>query len=280
MSVPSKGDQEAADARKVDQALELLMAGNHKKAERLLLEVTENTPDDYQVVEEDAEGFDIKFWDQASFMHYIAWMQAGHIPETSINWLPSAYPRAHYYLSFLYVKLKQYDSAWDHITIAEKLEPTKPAIQFEGAQILVHQKKLDEALARYRKVSDLGPFVSQRDLAVARRGEGFVLIEMQELDAAESAFKKSLEFEPNNEIAMGELQYIQHLRSGGEAARMESVASQSEIDMTKCIVCETHVEEGVVIQVKGIPLAICQTCHDKMLQETAAKEKKWWQFWK
>ncbi|ABC27512.1 protein containing tetratricopeptide repeats (TPR1, TPR2) [Hahella chejuensis KCTC 2396] len=48
--------------------------------------------------------------------------------------------------------------------------------------------------------------------AAALRGIGFILIEMERLDEAEEALQKSLIIEPDNDVAINELEYINELR--------------------------------------------------------------------
>jgi tetratricopeptide (TPR) repeat protein len=145
---------------------------------------------------------------------------------------------------------------------------------FEKAQALVHMGRHQDALQLYDQVTKIGPYVSGRDLAIARRGRGFVLIEMGDLDNAELAFKESLEIEPDNDIALHELQYIQHLREGGARTYAESVESSGP-DLSTCAVCEQAFEHGQVVSVRGIPVMICDRCHARL-----SKRKRWWQFWK
>jgi Flp pilus assembly protein TadD len=49
--------------------------------------------------------------------------------------------------------------------------------------------------------------------ATALRGIGVSLIELGELDRAETALRESLEVEPGNALAQNELLYISNLRS-------------------------------------------------------------------
>jgi tetratricopeptide (TPR) repeat protein len=46
------------------------------------------------------------------------------------------------------------------------------------------------------------------------RGRGFALTELNRLDEAEAAYNDSLKIDPNNPIALRELQYIAGLRAG------------------------------------------------------------------
>lgn len=265
-------DREAADAQTVNSAIEVLIRGDLDRAERLLLAVIANTPDDYSNVVTTGDGVSIKFWDQAAFLHYITWKKDQGQLNTNINWVENAYPRAHYYLGYICVKRKQYDRAIEFLDKGQKLEPTNPTFIIEKAQALVHSGRKGESLALYGDVSEVGPYVSARHLAIARRGQGFVLIEIEDLDGAEAAFKASLEIEPGNDVALNELQYIGHLRQGGSATVAEVVPTSGP-DLTRCFVCEQPFDQGVLVSVKGTPITICKKCNGQLT-------KKWWQFWK
>jgi tetratricopeptide (TPR) repeat protein len=263
MATVKTTDNEARDAEKVEEALKALVAGDVKSAEPLLLAVIANTPADYSHISEDDNGWlVIRFWDEHEFIHYVTWQRQEGI-ERGVRWIWNAYPRAHFYMGFLCVKTRQFERALEYLSRGQQLEPTNPKFNFEMAQALVHSGQREKALALYEAVKELGPHVSARDLAIAHRGRGFVLIEMKRLDEAEEALKSSLEFEPGNEIAMNELRYIEHLRRGGHATVAEAVPSQAP-SLSLCAVCGKEFTEGVVINVKGMPRSVCKTCKEEL----------------
>jgi tetratricopeptide (TPR) repeat protein len=265
---------ELKDAEKVDQALQSVAQGDLRTAESLLQQVVANTPSEYRNMEEDNDGVSIKLWDQPSFIHYVMWQKDHGEADRNITWIGNAYPRAHYYMGFLCLEQKRFDEAIDFLDRGQSLEPDNPRFVFEKAQVLVHFGRKDEALSLYESVTETGPYVSNHDLSLAHRGRGFLLIEMGDLDGAESAFKASLELDPGNEIANNELEYIGYLRSGGAAAHMETAVTSNAANIEECGVCGKKIEkEGIVVSVDGIPVSICRRCEGKIT-------KKWWQFWK
>jgi tetratricopeptide (TPR) repeat protein len=268
----STDDRESTDAATVNAAVDLLAAGDIVQAESLLGGVIANTPPTYTSQVEDGDAVAIKFWDEASFVHYVMWQKQQGGAVKAIRWIGNAYPRAHYYMGFIGVKKQDFDRAIAFLDKGHALEPTNPKFAFEKAQALVHSGRKHEALALYSSVTEIGPFVGARDLAIARRGRGFVLIELQDLDGAEAAFRASLELEPGNEIALNEVEYIRHLRQGGAASAIEAVPSVGR-DLSVCAACGSHFEDGVVIALNGVPVGICARCKRSLT-------KKWWQFWK
>jgi tetratricopeptide (TPR) repeat protein len=189
-----------------------------------------------------------------------------------VSWVLNAYPRAYFHLGFLCVQRRQFERALGYLERALALEPGNPQVICEMAQTLAHLGRWPGALALYEQIQEVGPHISSQDLAMAWRGRGFVLIEMEQLDEAEAAFHTSLELEPDNRLALGELEYIEHLRQGGDPVGAEAIATLGP-DATTCAVCHDKVRQGVVVSVDGTPLLICNPCHRKLT-------KRWWQFWK
>ncbi len=265
-------DFESADAQKIDLAVEAIANGELEKAEALLLNIIENTPAKYSNFEENDEGISIKFWDQTAFIHYVTWQKQQGLTNKNIQWINNVYPRAHYYMGYLCVKKKEFDRAIEFLDKGLNLEPTNPIFICEKAQASVLSGRKEEALALYQQVNEISPYVGAFDIAVALRGQGFVLIEMGNLDKAENAFKSSLEIEPDNEVALNELQYIAHLRQGGTQAFAETVPLKTP-NLSNCVVCGKEFDDGIVVSFNGMPVSVCKMCENKL-------SKKWWEFWK
>jgi tetratricopeptide (TPR) repeat protein len=131
------------------------------------------------------------------------------------------YPRLALYLGVHYVEVGRHDEAIRVLDAGLELSPipddllgdTVPELLSERGVALGRLKQWDEALASY----DKGLGIAQMEdsmRAALHRGRGFVLIELNRLDEAEAEYKTSLELAPGNEIAMGELAYIEKLRAG------------------------------------------------------------------
>lgn len=272
MASDSNENRELADVEQVKAAIEAIVAGRLDDADSLLLAVIANTPPKYSNSEDHGDTMSIKFWDLPAFVHYVTWHRDRGLLDKGINWIGNAYPRAHYHMGFLCVKRKQFDRAIEFLDKGQCLEPTNPRFVLEKAQALVLAGRKQESLALYDQIAEIGPHVSPHALAVARRGRGFVLIEMNDLKNAEAAFQASLEIEPNNEVALNELRYIKHLRQGGGATFTEVVASTGS-DLSRCAVCGKQLNKGVFRSLDGMLVSICQRCEGK-------RTKQWWQFWK
>lgn len=265
-------DVELDDSKLVDKALESIKHGDLAAAEAVLLDVVSRTPVQYQREYMQDGKRHIRFWDINEFTHYVNWTQKHNPPGVDIVWVNCVYPRAFYYLGFLNVKLQRFDKALDFLKLGQALDPINPNFKCEMGQALVGLRRLDEALACYDSVPAVNEDVTAHAFAMATRGRGFVLIEMEKLDEAERAFQASLELEPNNPVALNELEYIAQLREGGPRGASQTVES-GQAALTKCALCGQRYENGVLLEVQGVPVAICSSCHSK-------HAKKWWQFWK
>ncbi len=261
------------DAAKLEEAVKAIAESNFSKAHRLLEEIIANTPADYQHVKEGNDGgLTIQFWSQADFIHYVAWMQE-HPPVRGIVWEANIYPRAHHYMGFLFVKMSRFIEAITYLRKGLELEPTSPMIQFELAQALIRSGDAAGGLAIYESVKEPGFFVSRQMLAMGYRGRGFALIEMEKLDDAEAALKKSLEIEPGHPVAVHELEFIADLRENGGQVRTESVESQVDSPL-KCASCGKRMTSGKVANIDGVTVGMCDRCL------SGKAPKKWWQFWR
>lgn len=272
MNTDSNFECETTDVKKVDAAMDALVEGAFDVAESLLLSVIANTPEEYFNTREDDGEIAIKFWDQTSFLHYVMWTDAQTDDTKRVIWIGNAYPRAHYYMGFLCVKRKEFDLAIEYLDKGQSLEPTNPGFHLEKAQALIHAGRKQEALPLYDHVTEMNAYISSRDLALAQRGRGFLLIELGDLDEAEMAFRFSLEIEPDSEVAINELQYIEDLRQGGSATSHGMVQTNYK-NYSHCADCGKPFEKGMLVSRNAAPTAICNRCHDK-------QTKKWWEFWK
>ena len=76
------------------------------------------------------------------------------------------------------------------------------------------------------------------------------------LDEAKAMFQQSLEFEPNNKVALNELRYIEHLRPGGAMVTPNIGATQGN-SPSKCVSCGRQTQNDLIINVRGMTLTLC-----------------------
>ncbi len=97
------------------------------------------------------------------------------------------------------------------------LQPYHARMHAELGQIHQLEKNWNAALAAYTAAEDAAAFSPEEertaDLTRAKRGIGFVLIELGRLKDAERKFRECLKLDPKDAGAKRELEYIRHLRA-------------------------------------------------------------------
>lgn len=98
----------------------------------------------------------------------------------------------------------------DMLTIA----PYSSDAQCEKGYILCTQKKFTEALKCYTEAFKLAGLYAceKHNTAPALRGKAFCLVNLNKLEEAEIAYRKSLEIDPENKIALQGLAHIRRLQ--------------------------------------------------------------------
>lgn len=91
--------------------------------------------------------------------------------------------------------------------------PTNANYLIEYAYTVRVNGETERSLELYRQAEKLASTTADRQSAkhwraVALRGQGFALSELQRWDEATKAYKQSFKYEPGNEIAQNELRYI------------------------------------------------------------------------
>jgi type IV pilus assembly protein PilF len=109
------------------------------------------------------------------------------------------YPDAHTVIGLLYERIGDPKNAEDHYRRAVELQPKSGAANNNYGQILCSSGKLDEADKYFqRAVAD--PFYKNPDVALAN--EGVCLLTGKHLDNAEADFRRAVELNPNNSLAL------------------------------------------------------------------------------
>ncbi len=212
-------DIERQDAEKVSRAIEAIEQDDMSTARHLLEEVIANTPEEYVYSYEEGEVSFIKFWDEDEFLHYIAGSD-GQQKKKRINWILSAYPRALFYLAYIDMEEGEPESAIVHLQSSLKLEPDQPRCYCEMALAHCRMGQHEKALAFYEQALQSRSTITAKAKGLALRGKGILLIEVGELDLAKKCLLESLRYEPDSQIALQELEYISHLKTGGESVPM------------------------------------------------------------
>ena len=257
-------DVERTDAEKVSRAALAISQNELSKAACLLQEVIKNAPAEYVYSFEQGSQLFIKFWDRDEFAHYIANISDKQ-ERNKVVWLKSAYPRAYFYLAYIDVHEGKNESALEYLETCRKLEPDQPLYYCEMALVYSAKGQHERAISLYDKALKIRPHITTTVTARALRGIGVELIELRQLDFAEKYIKESLQYEPHNQVALGELQYIYQLRSEGITGAIEPVQLFTTDSQNVCGYCGKELAPQSddilgVLKIEGRVLYICEHC--------------------
>ena len=115
---------------------------------------------------------------------------------------------------FCAVEEKDWPHARDVLTRAALLDPSNPGPQLELGIALTNLHQYDAALATIDRILSSG--TDELTVGRALRQRGYVLFEQGALDASRASYEQSLKVDPDNSIALRELE---SLRGGAADAR-------------------------------------------------------------
>jgi tetratricopeptide (TPR) repeat protein len=100
---------------------------------------------------------------------------------------------------------------------ALKLSPLNSQYLSELGEIYTLERNWTQAMDAFKQAEDnanLAPDVSKADeLARARRGEGYVLVELGKFDEAEKKYRQCIAANPNDNKAQAELEYVREQKT-------------------------------------------------------------------
>lgn len=176
----------------------------------------------------------LKCWNDEDQERLTQQEQRSGKPMKPIHFVADYHALALWVLAYLDVEENQTQRALDHLEQALALWPDQPNCLCEAAIALRNLGRNEEALHHYQRVIHQGDLCNPRTLAVALRGEGVLRIDRTELNEAEECLQASLQLDPENSLALKELNYIRQLRAGGPALPYQTIASWN---MRRCSHC-------------------------------------------
>ena len=206
---------EEQDAQKVETAASAIERHDYETAQRLLGEVTRNAPERYEFLRREGTRTWVKCWTFVEFLAYVKQPDVRNGGQGEVLWKRSAYPRAFFLLAHMDVEERRFEEALQHLSAALRLEPDHPEVLYEVGLVHSLTGQHEKALQFMEAALACRPFNSDASRARALRGMGVALIDLGQFREAETRFKESLDLQPQNESALRELRYIQHLRDGG-----------------------------------------------------------------
>ena len=248
---------EETDAAVVDTALMSIATNMHTNALPFLGRVIANTPREYssRIVQESVEI--IKSWDIGEFIYYAS-IRKKEGDVSKILWYRNAYPRAYFYLGFVYNHVGEYTIARSYLQKGQELEPTNPRFWKEIGFSYSEEKNYTKALECYSHVNSINKFTQPEIFASVLRAKGFCYIELDQLVDARQCYTESLKYAPENALAKNQLEYINHLESGGEKRPTQITTTIS--NTLTCFLCKQEAVEIRFIELRGVPFRICKAC--------------------
>lgn len=196
----------------ISQANQLISDGKYSEAINILESYVAKMPANWQARSETPEKISIYYWDKEHLTHCFT---ADTINDKKVDAIfDGSYSRAYYLLAYSYLELKDAKNADANLDRALVLEPDSPALLAEKGTLNQMTGRPDAAVAFFQKAIDTKACKLDRELGKAYRGLGVSLIDLEKLDEAEKALYTSLKYSPNNQTAIGELNYIDKLRAG------------------------------------------------------------------
>lgn len=162
-----------------------------------------------KIISDDSRYF--AFSNQSEFDAYLS----EHPNSSNIIWLDIVCADTFELVGFILASVRQWEDALRWLDMSIALAPYMAGPHTEKGYVYNGMKNFTEAIKEYEVALNMSSNYSASNhiKPIALRGMGFCLIELGQLDKAESVFKESLILEPENEIALSELQYIEKIRS-------------------------------------------------------------------
>jgi tetratricopeptide (TPR) repeat protein len=135
--------------------------------------------------------------------------------------LSSTWADAYYIKAYALQELHRLGEAKATLQLALKLSPFNSQYLAELGTIYSLEKNWSSAMKAFDEAEDtatLGPETAQaHDLGRARRGQGYVLVELGKLDEAEKKYKQCLAANPKDTKAKAELEYVREQKAKRKA---------------------------------------------------------------
>jgi tetratricopeptide (TPR) repeat protein len=131
--------------------------------------------------------------------------------------LSPTWASAHFMKGFALEEMGKLAEAKSAFKEALALSPWNSQYLSELAYLFALQKDWAQAKEHYQAAEEHAPLspdnTRARDLARARRGLGYVFVELGQLDAAEKKYEECLATDKNDKKAAAELQYVRDLKA-------------------------------------------------------------------
>lgn len=149
-------------------------------------------------------------------------MVAAADKKDAVDYGPS-YGEAVFFKGYILIDLGRGGEAAAFLDRAVMLSPSNPQFLCEDASWHARHNESALGLELYKRCEAENSMTDEKAQphlrAVALRGQGYALIDLDRLDEAESRYRASLELEPDNRVALGDLQVIQQKRAAAAKSK-------------------------------------------------------------
>ncbi len=142
-----------------------------------------------------------KFWDKEEYINRCK----QETEEQEIIWIENAYPRCCYYLTIISIERGEFDAAAKFLEKGIDLELDNPLLLSELGLLFCNLGAAhgntdfyDKALGCYNQAFNSRPYNTHTQKALALRGIGFVLIELEKFEEAKKIYEASLTWEESD----------------------------------------------------------------------------------
>ncbi len=197
----------------VAKAVKLIQQGQLAGADTLLDEVLGH----FAGLMTDGKQTYVSMRDDAEYQQFVQERQApGGNPQ--VTRLHHAFAQALQMKAYIASSRQQWEQAVTYLDKKMSYAPYEAQPYLEKGYILNAQGKPQEGLEVYEKGYRLALTHggTAQEQAAALRGMGSAEIDLGKLDKAAVSFRMSLQIEPGNKTALGELDYIQKLKAKGQ----------------------------------------------------------------
>jgi tetratricopeptide (TPR) repeat protein len=194
------------------RANQLISEGKFSEAIKILEPYVGTMPANWRARVETSNKISVYYWDQEHLTQCIAIEALNNKKVDAL--LDASYSRAYYLIAYAYLELKDVKKADTNLDRALALEPDSPVLLAEKGTLNQISGRPDLAVAFFQKAIDSKACKLDKELGKSYRGLGVSLIDLEKLNEAEQALYTSLKYSPNNQTAIGELNYIDKLRGG------------------------------------------------------------------
>lgn len=167
-------------------------------------------PVDWKPLRQEGGSLVCSFWDNEEFLSFVSYERRSD-SEKRIVWAGKTYSKLWWELAVVNRKQGLFNNGLTCIERALELEPDHPHLWVQKGLILCDTKQYAHALTAFETAASVRPWTSQTTVAWALRQQGFVLVELGRIREAQAVYNRSLELDPESEVAKHEIEYIDRL---------------------------------------------------------------------